>query len=293
MKSNKILATALTCMCAITGGVMVGCSSSKSMKYQFKSNQELYAFTSVSAIELALNCASAAENAVMYLEGDDFENMVDTIHSYFPTFENFLGNRQLVSVKEEVLNNAQYLNKLTTNYIDVIGNNHNYEIYYNENQNSSNSEDREVVANITGQIFMNDVLYTFEGVKEIEHDETEIEIAINLAPSNSIIINQELANDEQEFVYTYFEKGIEVYSISFGFEIENGRVKYSTEYENEAEGIEIELEFSQSNKNQNLFYIKYEENDKEVKIKVEKTIQEGYAYYTYASKNQIVGRSVV
>lgn len=280
MKGKKtITALALTLMCGLTGGLMVGCSSNQPAQYKFASSEELYAFSAVSGVELALSTASCYQ--MFSLTNGEFENMVDDIHSYFPVFEGFLGGKKLMTPQQQASDNVSFSHMLTTEYTDVIGNSHNYKIYYNEDSViQDNDDDREIVANIIGKIYLGEEIFSFTGVKEIEHDEQEIEFTVNIDESTSIVINQELENDEQEFVYTLFYQGLEIYSTSVGFEIENGRIEYSAEYE-DSDGKELELEFYQSKKNPNLFYVEYEDEKKEVKIKVVKVTENGTTSYVY------------
>lgn len=261
--------------------------------YSFKSVQEVYAFSVVSGVELALSESNAGQTRASQ---SDFEKMVNSIHSYFPVFESFVGNKELVIPTEEASDNPTYAKMMKVDYVDMAGNTHKYTIYYNEtvpseqNRPWQDKDDDEVNTNIEGQIVMDERTYTLTGKKEIERDEVEISFEIALEGTKKIKIEQETENNEQEFTYSLYDGLALQYSNSIGIEVENGMIEFETEYE--SAGVELELEIKQaSTANANIFYIEYEENDREYKIKVEKQEVEGRTEYTYTMGNYKVVKS--
>ena len=251
--------------------------------YAFKSVQEVYAFSVVSGVELALTENNAGSAKVSQT---DFEKMVDSIHSYFPVFESFVGDKQLVVPTEEVSDNPTYAKMMNVDYVDMAGNTHVYKIYYNEtvpseqNRPWQDKDDDEINTNIEGQIVIGEETYTLTGKKEMEKDEVEITFEITLEGTQKIKIEQETENNEQEFTYSLYEGSVLQYTNSIGIEVENGMIEFETEYE--SAGIELELEIKQAvNATANTYYIEYEENNKEYKIIVEKKESEGAVQYVY------------
>lgn len=284
MKGKKLLSWAMfTCICSLTGGLMVGCSSDVYAQYKFSSSQELYAFSAVSAVELAI--ANSQEFGLMsqnmILDDEEYENIVDRVHTFLPVFEGFTGGDMVVRCCTQISDNQDYMQMITTEYTDVIGNSRNYKIYYNEISAFDNEEGQ--IYNLNGEILTGENNYTFTGVREIENDETEIELIVSIDSSTSIVINQDVENDEQEFVYTLLKNGNEIYSTSIGLEVKNDKVLYTSQYESEIDGSDIELEINKSK--QNIFYVEYEEDGKEIKIKVEKAVDNGIASYLYTYKD--------
>lgn len=281
MKKRLFITLALVLMVGIFAGAMFGCNKDKAQAYAFSNNREIYAFSIVSGLELALDNNLVGAKATQ----SEFDNMVDSIHSYLPSFEGFLGNTNLIVPQETQSDKAEYAKLMNVNYTDMVGNSHNYKIYYNETVPSQNNrpwedeDDDEIETHIEGIIILNGNTYNLVGNKEIENDETEIEFQIQVDADKRIEIKQETENNEQEFEYSLYYGSNLAYSTSIGIEIKDGKIEFETEYESQNQNMELEVK--QDRNNANRFYVEYEINKKEYRITIDKQLNGSDVKYTY------------
>ncbi len=284
-----LLSIAFVLMFGTLGTIFYACNTSPKT-YSFANTKELYAFSVVSGMELAL---SNQLNSQLKQTEIEFNHVVDYVHSYLPTVEGFLGNSTIIAPQEQTSDKTEYAKMLVVNYKDTLNNEHNYKLYYNESVPSENNrpskadDDFEVATKLSGEVLYNNTTYALEGVKEVEKDEIEIKFTITLENNKKVVIEQETENNEQEFSYTIYNGNTEVYNTSFGVEVENGMVEFESEYEKD--GKELELEIKQAEKNNNnKFYIEYEDNNQKTRITVEKTIENNSVKYVYSNNNYTV-----
>lgn len=287
---KKILLTiAFVLMFGTIGTILYACNTSPKT-YSFANTKELYAFSVVSGMELALS--NESNNQLKQTESE-FNQVVDYVHSYLPTVEGFLGNTTIIAPQEQTSDKTEYSKMLVVNYKDMLNKEHNYKLYYNEsvpsenNRPSKGDDDYEVATKLSGEVLYNSTTYALEGVKEVERDEIEIKFTITLENNKKVVIEQETENNEQEFSYTIYNGNTEIYSTSFGVEVENGMIEFESEYEKD--GKELELEIKQAEKNNNnKFYIEYEDNNQKTRIIVEKTIENNTVKYVYSNNDYTV-----
>ena len=284
----------LTFMLFVFGSFLIGCDKPNA-SYTFENTKELYAFSIVSGMELALNNNSS--NTQLNQTQSEFNDIVNSVHSYLPTFENFLGNDKLIIPSESNSDNSSYSKMLTVNYNDNFGNNHNYKIYYNEyipsqnNRPFDDNDDDEIETVLNGEVIYNNTTYTMSGKKEVEQGEFEISFEINIDVNKKIIIEQEHENNEQEFQYSLYNQNKLIYSNAFEFKFENGMIEFETEYESQNQNLELEIKQTEKN-NHNLFNIEYEKNNKKIKIKVEKIEENNLIKYIYSNSNFTVTKEI-
>lgn len=302
MKKKNIIYTVvivgLVVIAVVLGFVFGPKDNNSKAQYEFDTTQELYAFSLVSGLELATNYNSTNTLATK----TEFETMVDSIHTYLPSMEGFIGNENLIVPEESASDDVNYDRMMIVEYEG-----HQYKIYFDEFALANGGErpwekddDFETNTRLEGVVKIGDETYTMTGSKEIEEDEIETSFAM-VVNGKLIEIEQEVANNEREFEYSIYrgetkQSGLE-YSHSFGIEYERGMVEIETEYEigatSSTPASEIELEIKQPNKdNNNLFYIEYEENEKEVRIVVEKTVKDSAVEYKYTMGDMTYTKTV-
>lgn len=296
MKKKNIIFTiiivAVVIVAVVLGFVFGPKKNNTTGQYDFKSTKELYAFSVVSGLELANNYTATATLATQ----TELDNMVDSIHSYLPSMEGFLGGSNVIVPQEQDSDDPEYDRMLVVDYSDMTGDEA-YTIYFTEVAQLSNGDvrpwreddDFEVKTSLRGVVKKGGQTYALSGIKEVEKG--EIEISFEMVVDGRLIqIEQETENNEQEFEYTLYNgenkaSGV-AYSHGFGIEVNRGMVEIETEYEKPASqgqpAVNIELEIKQANAdNNNVFYIEYEENNKKVRMTVEKTTTDGSVTYTY------------
>ena len=292
MKKKLLCVLALILTFGIFTGIFAGCNKNNAKAYAFTSNRELYAFSVVSGMELALDGNLSGAKMIQ----SEFETMVDSIHSYLPSFEGFLGGDKLIAPQEKTSDNAEYAKLLTVDYTSADGIVHNYKIYYNETVPSQNNrpwadkDDDEIETDLVGIVVLNNNTYSMTGKKEIEKNEVEIEFEIMLDDNKRVKIQQETEAGEQEFEYELYYGANIAYKHSLSIEIDNDEIEFETEYETNNE--KYELEIKQDAKNPNRSYVEYEKNKKKFKIIIDKTKNDGNIQYIYRMENLEVIKNV-
>ena len=287
---KKILfIVSLVLVFSVFGSMLYACGNSAKM-YSFANTKELYAFSVVSGMELALNNNS---NSQLKQTQEEFNRVVDYVHSYLPTFESFLGNTTIIAPQEQTSDNNLYSKMLIFSYKDMQNQEHNYKLYYNEsvpsqnNRPSRDDDDYEVSTNLIGEVVYNNNSYELNGIKEVEKDEIEIKFTITLGNNKKVVIEQETENGEQEFSYTIYNNNVEIYNTSIAVEIENGMIKFESEYEKNGQELELEIKQAEKNNN-NKFYIEYEYNNQKTRIVVEKINENNSVKYVYSNNDYTV-----
>ena len=284
MKKKIFAGVVLASIIGTTFGLAVGCGDdNKNKAYAFNNLEELYSFSVISGMELALNGSSVS--SVGFTQ-DEFDKMVDSVHSYLPAFEGFLGGEQIIVPTEKPSDDSNFSRMLDVNYTDLSGTVHQYKIYFNETIPSQGGalwekgDNEEIETQLQGQVILDGNNYAFSGVKEIDNGETEINFDIKIDDQLSVRIEQETEKNEQEFSYALVNNGHLVYSNSISIETKNGKVEFETEYETPEKKLELEIKQVYQN-NEPVFYIEYEENGVENKIEVKKINENGEINYVY------------
>ena len=155
---------------------------------------------------------------------------------------------------------ADYATKLT---ITVGG--ETYAMYYTEHaKNDADKvvdDDDEIETTLNGVIVYGTEKYTVSGEKEIDSQDSEIEIVFTTKsidnPTDYIIVEQEIERNEISYEYTIIENGREVSKKEVEYETDrNGRFK--VEFEIEVNGVEKEVEVTAIDDNS--FRVEYEQD---------------------------------
>ena len=138
-------------------------------------------------------------------------------------------------------------------------------MYYTEHaKNDADKEvddDDEIETTLNGVIVYGTEKYTVSGEKEIDPQDSEIEIVFTTKsidnPTDYIIVEQEIERNEISYEYTIVENGREVSKKEVEYETDrNGRFK--VEFEIEVNGVEKEVEVTAIDDNS--FRVEYEQD---------------------------------
>ncbi len=195
---------------------------------------------------------------------NDYDYIAEKIMNNLYTVEEFF-NKENNKYELFVLENEEYQFKLVT-YMNLDEFSISYTMYYNEKPLHDIDDDREmdeVSSKITGYIECNNTKYNIEGIKEIEKDETEIQLKLFVSETNYIIVEQEIEKRENEYTYSFYENNQIVKEIEVSMEEKNNKEIIELSIENKKTNIEEEYEFIKKNKT---IEVIYEENDKEIEL---------------------------
>ena len=270
------------------------CNTQGNINELLASNQEIYAFSAISSTSL-LSQDSTAQPLTMKLNDTEdtlIEQEIKDINQYLNMMEQFLGDNGGFSIETQVSDKVEYANKIVFTSVDLLGNPIVHTLYYNEevlteenevddlsvyttedsedefedeeeneiedDEDEDEFEDQET--KITGILIMNDVEYAISGKKEIEDDETKIEIISSIDDNNYVKVVSKVEDDERKYNYEVVTDGVVVTSSKIKIEEEDNETKFVLEYvDGELSGkFEFKREFDDD---QDIIKIKYEINN--------------------------------
>ncbi len=171
---------------------------------------------------------------------DHYSEIADEINLYlFSAIDIFEKNN--VEYKEEESDNPHYQLKMTMN-VRTLDNIQQYILYFNETADVEYDDIDEVSSRIEGIIQMGSETFIFDGKKEMEEDEQEIELKMYLSSDKKdyYVVSQEIEKSENEFSYAYFLNGEEVEEVEIS--VEEKRFGKTIELEVVKGSKEVELE---------------------------------------------------
>ena len=136
-----------------------------------------------------------------------------------------------------------YAHKMTVSYKDITGAAVDYEMYYNEEVVSSETEwddgeeETETVNRIEGVLRVDGVDYPMSGFSEVstegDENEREHELRVDMGNGKSLVVEQEIENErdeqEQEYVYSVYDGRRLVEQSVFSFEQERDETEIELE----------------------------------------------------------------
>ena len=179
---------------------------------------------------------------------DKEQNIVDTVSSYLALVENLLGDGTIDHSEPQKPEQAytEYEFFTVISYKDLLGERVSYQLYYNENPESFETEKEESEENFTidGVLVVEGVPYPVTGTRGTESEsdganesETENELEftafLNQDKTSFIRMQQKIESEtedgetesEQEFEYTYYENGQRIESTSVKYELEDDELE--------------------------------------------------------------------
>ncbi|MGN0817771.1 MAG: hypothetical protein ACI4L9_02270 [Candidatus Coproplasma sp.] len=170
------------------------------------------------------------------------EEQLATINNYMSLVENLLGDGKAGSVVAQS-DREGYEIKEVVSFSDLEGNVLSYTMYYNRTligaetdeedhhhgRYGGKSNETETEYSISGIILIGEEEYPLDGryETEIDGDEQESEsfFMVTLSENSFIVMEQEIEDDEQSFVYCIFTDGKPVETVRFSYETEKGETE--------------------------------------------------------------------
>lgn len=236
--------------------------------YAPKSISETYAFELLNATNILTSMDSTTLDAMRKLSQpshDTLEKTAKQIHKYYLTSRQVLLNEQVeYVVKESSDQNYEYEMEL---YILDNDDKSKCSIFFNKL--IKEIDDDEEVYDLEGIIIINDQEYAIEGETEIEEDEFSTNLKVHLNDYSYFIIEQEIEDDEQDFIQTYVVNGKTVQQNRVSIEVENKKTVIVVEEEGQ-ENCEMTIKLK----------------DDKIKVEVKNDDYEGKILIT-SSNNQL------
>lgn len=219
-------------------------------------------------------------------ESTDYHSMITEINEYFMAVSRLLDEEDSV-YHLEVCSDGDYMYKLTISNA-ILNDTFETVIYYNETpltNNNKNLKLDEISTKLVGVIIQGDESYSFDGYKEMEEDECNVELTLKISDNNYVTVSQEIEKHEKEFEYK-FHKGdkkhpYKVIEIEIEADKDNldGKKDISIEIEEAGREIEIEFKYGKDIDNDHVD-IKYhiDGDTKEFKVSQSKENKEHYSY---------------
>ena len=229
---------------------LAGCDfdgiSGKVSPGEFETDEQVFGFSAASAATVisAMNGGAASEAALALARTSEVtdEETLAELNDYMFLVESILAEG---AFGFEIVNSDVdgYDSKMTVSYKDITGATVDYEMYYNEEVVSSETEwddgeeETETVNRIEGVLRVDGVDYPMSGFSEVstEGDENERshELRVDLGDGRSLVVEQEIENEldeqEQEYVYSVYDGRRLVEQSVFSFEQERDETEIELE----------------------------------------------------------------
>lgn len=292
MKKRILVFALILALVAPISFVFVGCGGKNESKIDINA-KEVYAMSAISSASYLsqidgakkietnkfLNTFSLLANEEPLSRPSNISNEdVKNIASYIKMFEGLLleGNigEQVSAPTEE--DGDFYLNykiKMTINLPMANGTTEKFVLFYNEipdgqeNSIEPHDDELEISSTINGVMVFGENQYEISGKREFEVEGNESESSIEFTtksktnPSNYVVVEQEVENNEIEYEYAIYENSIKINETEVEFEIENGVSKLELQFKDINSGLRENKYEIKKISNQNNFIVKIENSN--------------------------------
>ena len=241
--------------------VFVGCGGQNKNQIDINA-KEVYAMSAISSVSYLHKIGETksnddnsflktfsffAEEGVSSRPSNISNEDVKNIALYIKMFEGLLleGNigEQISAPTEE--DGEFYLNykiKMIINLPMANGKTEKFVLFYNEIPNGQENsiepddDELEISSTINGVMFFGENQYEISGKREFEVEGNESESSIEFTtksktnPSNYVVVEQEVENNEIEYEYKIYENSVKINETEVEFEIENGVSKLELQF---------------------------------------------------------------
>ena len=247
-KTTLIILLALVLALGAVG--LAGCNldgiTGKVSPGEFETDEQVFGFSAASAATVisAMNGGSASEAALALAPTSEVtdEAVLAELNDYMFLVESIFADGAFgFKIVDSDLEG--YAHKMTVSYKDITGAAVDYEMYYNEEVVSSETEwddgeeETETVNRIEGVLRVDGVDYPMSGFSEVstegDENEREHELRVDMGDGKSLVVEQEIENErneqEQEYVYSVYDGRRLVEQSVFSFEQERDETEIELE----------------------------------------------------------------
>lgn len=280
-RKSKFLAiiTAIT-LCLPLALLLTACGGTK--KQVNTNSKEMYALSAISsAIYLqheqnsvvksmkAVNLAQAQTEKPASITDEDLAGTESCLTMFGDVIKNN-GYTQTVEKNTDSSEELKKYNFVMTISIPNISNIGVYKLYYDEIATETQVEiedeetETEISTTLEGVLIANETHFKVEGKKtiETEGDNTEysIEFKTYFDENNYVVVEQSSENNEHEYEYEIYKKGVKVQKIEIEFEKENNKTELKFELVNINSGIKEKTIYKIKSADNELFEISLNKN---------------------------------
>ena len=279
-KSKFIAIIAAILLCLPLALLLTACGGTK--KQVNTNSKEMYA---LSAMSSAIYLQQEQTSVVKSMKSVNLEQ-TSTEKPANITDEDLAGTKSCLIMFGDVIKNNGFTQKVEKNTnlseelakynfvmtisIPNLSNTNTYKLYYDEIATETQVEiedeetETEISTTLEGVLIANETHFKVEGKKtiETEGDNTEysIEFKTYFDENNYVVVEQSSENNEHEYEYEIYKKGVKVQKIEIEFEKENNKTELKFELVNINSGIKEKTIYKIKSADNELFEISLNKN---------------------------------
>lgn len=268
MKKKILTVMILSLLLIACLAAFVACDGEGTAAVTKPDSKQVYSISAVSSVMYLSGETGAAEAGIAAASRPEgvTETTVTDVKTYLLMFEDMLtgGAPKITESAVDPTTDVEYADYATK--LSITVGEETYTMYYTEHAKNDadkvvDDDDEEIETTLNGVIVYGTEKYTVSGEKEIDPQDSEIEIVFTTKsidnPTDYIIVEQEIERNEISYEYTIVENGREVSEKEVEYETDrNGRFK--VEFEIEVNGVEKEVEVTAIDDNS--FRVEYEQD---------------------------------
>lgn len=269
---KKIIRIVFICLCMVV--IFSGCSGYDKNSKTLGKDTSIYKNGLVTSANLLKKSVSNEKISASLLKSD-----VEKVDEYFQTLNCLVNENGPILISESESDDENYQVKLTFEYTDITLDKVTYILYLNKEEVFDDGDDffeNEKEYIINGIALIDGEAYTLTGKKEIEDDESELELCIKLDEENYVIIEEENELNEKEYSYEIYKDGKRYKKFSIEYEDDEVEIKF----DNGSDSIKIENKILRNNE----YFITYKLNQIKYYITAKRVNKDGNEYYQYQIK---------
>ncbi len=189
---------------------------------------ETYAFELLAAANFLFSSDTTTTQPLSFLavSKENLNEISNKINKHYLTIQNLLNGEKInyfvTKSTKEGYTDQMTINSLYSDSFDLQ-----YTIYFNKTLVEIDGD--EEIYNLDGIIVIDNEEYQIKGETEIEDDETSTKIKVITSQNSYFIIEQEVEEDEKEFVYKKYQNNKIIKEYALSHEIENDEVEVKIE----------------------------------------------------------------
>ena len=279
-KSKFLAIIAAITLCLPLALLLTACGGTK--KQVNTNSKEMYALSAISSaiylqheqnsVEKSMKAVNLAQTQTEKPASITDEDLAGT-ESCLTMFGDVIKNNGFTQTVEKNTDSSEDLKKynfVMTISIPNLSNIGTYKLYYDEIATETQVEiedeetETEISTTLEGVLIANETHFKVEGKKtiETEGDNTEysIEFKTYFDENNYVVVEQGSENNEHEYEYEIYKKGVKVQKIEIEFEKENNKTELKFELVNINSGIKEKTIYKIKSADNELFEISLNKN---------------------------------
>jgi len=181
------------------------------------------------------------------------ESELDQLNKYLNSLEAMIGDKSTIAYTISQTDNAEYFYKLQYQTYDLLGNELNYQLYYN--MTSDETIDNQY--HMEGIMTIGSVEYQLSGTRKDLEKNSSVNWTIALDAQNYITIEDHSTNSKQMFAYSIYQNGILEYTNELELSLKDNQVVGNLTVQSNDCMVEYRIERSRFNDASDKLSIQY------------------------------------